>query len=116
MKTERREFLKTGSIALAVLALAARVGDAGAQAKKAEDKKGAQPRLEEKDPAAQALGYVHDAAKADRKKFANWQAGQTCANCAQYQGKAGEAWGPCAIFPGKQVNAKGWCAAWQKKA
>lgn len=116
MKTQRREFLKTGSIVIASLALAARTGDAGAQAKKAEDKKGAQPRLEEKDPTAQALGYVHDAAKADKKKFANWQASQTCANCSQYQGKPTDPWAPCPIFPGKQVAAKGWCAAWVKKA
>ena len=109
MKKERRDFLKTGSIALASIALAARTAEAPAQAKPA-------PRLEEKEPAAAALGYKHDATKADRKKFANWQDGQTCANCQQYLAKPGEPWGPCGIFPGKQVNARGWCAAWQKKA
>ena len=109
MKTERREFLKTGSVALASLALLQRAGDAPAQAKPGA-------RLEENEPTAQALGYKHDAGMADKKKFANWQAGQTCANCLQYQAKPTDAWGPCAIFPGKQVAAKGWCAAWVKKA
>ncbi len=118
MKRERRDFLKTGSIALAAVALAARAAQGSAQEKKkAEPKKaGPLPRLDEKDQQAAALGYVHDAAKADKKKFAAWKADQTCANCVQYQGKAKDPWGPCAIFPGKDVAAKGWCAVWVKKA
>ncbi|MGH8675153.1 MAG: high-potential iron-sulfur protein, partial [Burkholderiales bacterium] len=52
----------------------------------------------------------------DRKKFANYQPGQSCANCTHFQGKANDPWGPCAIFPGKQVAAKGWSSAWVKKA
>ena len=105
MKPQRRIFLKTGSIAIASLAFGSR---AMAQPKPAP--------LDEKDATAQALGYRNDAAQADRKKFANWQAGQTCANCLQFQGKPNDPAGPCAIFPGKQVNAKGWCSAWGKKA
>ena len=100
---QRRALLKLGSIAVVTLA----AGEALAQA---------QARLDEKDQAAVALGYKHDATKADMAKFKNYAAGQTCANCTLYQGKAGDAWGPCQIFPGKQVNAKGWCAAYQKKA
>lgn len=108
MKSQRRDFLKMGSLALASLALAPHAV--------AQQKPAAGARLEEKDAQAQALGYRNDAAQVDKKKFANWQAGQTCANCAQYQGKPNDAWGPCAIFPGKQVNAKGWCSVWAKKA
>ncbi len=111
MKQGRRDFLSRGSIAVVSLALAA--SQAQAQQKPAAK---ALPRLDEKDQAAAALGYVHDAAKADKKKFANWKADQTCANCLQYQAKPTDAWGPCAIFPGKQVAARGWCAAWVKKA
>jgi hypothetical protein len=113
MKSERREFLKKTSIAVASLALAAPA--AHAQQKPAA-KAGAPARLDEKDATAQALGYVHDASKADRKKFANWKADQTCANCTHYQAKPADPWGPCAIFPGKQVAGKGWCSAWVKKA
>ena len=77
----------------------------------------AQPAMvSEKDPQAVALGYVADATKADKAKYKNYAPGQTCANCALYQGKAGDASGPCPLFAGKHVAAKGWCSAWAKKA
>lgn len=76
----------------------------------------AQPaRIEESDPAATALGYRHDATKVDKARFAKYQAGQTCANCALYQGKASDPWAPCAIVAGKLVAGRGWCSAWVKK-
>jgi len=109
MTLKRRDFLKTGSLTLASIALAARAGAAPAQAK-------AGPHVSEGDAQAVALGYKNDAAKADRKKFANWQAGQACGGCLQFEGKPTDAWAPCKIFPGKQVNAKGWCTAFVKKA
>ena len=113
--TKRRGFLKIGPVAVAAFAIASRAGTSLAQPK-AQDKKGALPKLEETDPTAQALGYKHDAAKVDKKKFAQHQAGQTCSNCQHFQGKPTDAWAPCEIFPGKQVNGKGWCSAWVKKA
>jgi len=73
-------------------------------------------KVEETDPTAIALGYKHDAAKVDAKKFTTFVAGRNCSNCQLYQGKPTDAWAPCAIFAGKQVNAKGWCSAWVKKA
>jgi len=109
MTPERREFLMKGSIALASIAAVARASHAPAQAK-------AGPHVSEGDAQAVALGYKNDATKADKKKFANWQAGQTCGGCMQFDGKATDAWAPCKIFPGKQVNAKGWCTAFVKKA
>jgi len=63
--------------------------------------------LSEEDPAAKAVRYVADAARA---KGAN--PGSTCANCALYQGKYGSREGPCQILPGVQVAAAGWCASW----
>ena len=99
----RRALLKLGAAAT----VAACAGNAAAQ--------GA-PHVDEKDPQAEALGYKHDATKVDSKKFANYQPGQTCATCLQFQAKGKEEWAPCTIFPGKQVNAKGWCTAWVKKA
>jgi hypothetical protein len=84
--TQRRALLKLGAAAT----IAACAGNAGAQ--------GA-PHLDEKDPQAQALGYKHDATKADKQKFANYQPGQTCATCQQFQAKGKE-----------------WCAAYVKKA
>ncbi len=111
----RRGFLKISSLAVAAFAIASRAGTSLAQPK-AQDKKGALPQLDEKDPTAQALGYKHDAIKVDKKKFAQYQAGQTCSNCQLFQGKATDAWAPCQIFAGKQVNGKGWCSAYVKKA
>ena len=111
----RRGFLKIGSLAVAAFAIASRAGTSLGQPK-AQDKKGALPRLDEKDPTAQALGYKHDAIKVDKAKFKQYAAGQTCANCQQFQGKSTDAWAPCQIFAGKQVNGKGWCSAWVKKA
>ena len=76
----------------------------------------AQAKVDEKDPQAVALGYVADATKADTKKYPKYVAGQHCANCALFQGKATDAAGGCPLFAGKQVAAKGWCSAWVKKA
>lgn len=73
-------------------------------------------RVEEKDPIALSLGYMHDAAKVDAKKFPAYAAGHNCSNCQFFQAKAGEAWGGCPAVGGKLVNAKGWCQAWVKKA
>jgi High potential iron-sulfur protein len=68
------------------------------------------------DPTAQALGYVNDASKVDKAKYANFVAGSACSNCALYQGQAGAEAGPCPLFAGKQVSAKGWCSSYAKKA
>ena len=76
----------------------------------------AQAMLDEKDPQALALGYVTEATKTDTKKYPKYAAGQNCANCALYQGKAADAAGLCPLFAGKQVASTGWCSAWAKKA
>ena len=74
------------------------------------------PVLAETDPTAQALGYKTDASKVDKTKFPRYQAGQTCANCQLYQGKAGSPNGPCPTYGGKLVDARGWCNAYVKKS
>jgi hypothetical protein len=68
------------------------------------------------DPVAASLGYVVEAAKADVAKFPKYAAGQNCANCALYQGKAGDAAGGCPLYAGKQVAAGAWCSGYAKKA
>ena len=99
MNNTRRTFLMTLAASSAVLTSTAH----------------AQAALDEKDPQALALGYVADATKTDTKKYPKYAAGQNCANCALYQGKAGDAAGLCPLFAGKQVASKGWCSAWAKK-
>jgi hypothetical protein len=103
MHTPRRTFLMTVAAGGATLAAAA------APAR-------AQVKLDEKDPQAVALGYLHDATKVDAKKQPKYAAGQVCSNCALYAGKPADAWAACPLFAGKQVAGKGWCSAWAKKA
>ena len=72
------------------------------------------PKLDENDPAAKALLYVHDVADVDTSNplAARFEPGQICDNCAQIQGEEGAEWRPCGIFPGKLVAAEGWCSVW----
>lgn len=64
----------------------------------------AQEKLDENNPQAKGLKYVHKSEKE----------GQICGNCNFIQG-AEEEWRPCALFPGKLVANQGWCSAWMKK-
>ncbi|WP_174874447.1 high-potential iron-sulfur protein [Vogesella oryzae] len=73
-------------------------------------------KVDEKDPAAAALGYVADAGKIDKAKHPKFVAGQSCSNCQFFQGKAGDAFGACPMLGGKLVSAKGWCNVYAKKA
>ena len=99
--TTRRSFIKIVPVAGITLL--------GARTVQAAD-------VDPKEPQAAALGYVIDATKADKAKYPKYAAGQDCANCQLYQGKAGDPKGGCQLFPGKDVAAKGWCSAWIKKA
>lgn len=74
------------------------------------------PLVDAASPQAQTLGYVSDAAQADKTKYKTFVAGSHCANCALFQGKTGDTEGGCPLYPGKHVAAKGWCSAWAKKA
>jgi hypothetical protein len=70
------------------------------------------PRVNENDPTAKALNYVHDARTVDAaKRFSD----RYCNNCALYAGNADDEWAKCSIFPGKVVAGRGWCSAWVQK-
>jgi len=73
------------------------------------------PMLSASDPTAAALGYKPNAAAVDRTKFPQYTVGQSCANCALYQGATGSSAGPCTIYAGKSVSSTGWCASYTKK-
>jgi High potential iron-sulfur protein len=95
----RRHLLKQVALGASLLPVAAlTVRRAGAA--------GAAPLLSVAAPEAKAVGYTEDAQKA---KSAG---GNSCANCALYQGANGSAQGPCQLFPGKDVKAAGWCSSW----
>jgi hypothetical protein len=97
----RRALIKTLSLTMAAASLGSR--QAG----------GAEPqKLDVKDPAAIALGYVESAAQVDVKKYPAFVKGSNCDNCLQLQGKAGSDYRPCALFPGKLVAVSGWCSGW----
>jgi len=72
--------------------------------------------VDPKSSQATALGYVDNAANADKVKYKTFVAGSNCANCGLFQGKATDMEGGCPLFPGKHVAAAGWCSAWVKKA
>ena len=72
-------------------------------------------KVDEKEPQAVALAYVHDAKKVDASKNPQYKAGQNCANCLQLVGKEGDEWRPCNIFAGRLVHKDGWCKVWVQK-
>ncbi|VWC57857.1 high-potential iron-sulfur protein [Burkholderia lata] len=104
MKISRRRFIAVTTVLASALAVGRRATAAGAGV------------VQETDANAQALGYKTDAGRVDHAKYPKFHAGEACANCQFFQGKAGATTGPCAIFGGKQVNAKGWCSTYTKKA
>lgn len=69
-------------------------------------------RLDVKDPAAVAQGYVLSASQVDVKKYPEYVQGSSCENCLQLQGSAGNIYRPCSLFPGKLVSVSGWCKGW----
>ena len=74
---------------------------------------GAEPaRLDVKDPAAVAQGYVVNASQVDTKKYPQYTQGSNCENCLLLQGTAGNTYRPCSLFPGKLVSVSGWCKGW----
>jgi hypothetical protein len=103
-KIARRQFIQLSAVAAAgCIALPGR--EAVAQD---------MPKIEESDPIAQSLKYVHDSSTVDPAQRANPAPEQMCSNCALLQGDSGD-WRPCQIFPGKLVNANGWCSVWAPK-
>jgi hypothetical protein len=103
MSLSRRAFIENSVIVIATVGVSSvALADAA-------------PMLSESDPTAAALGYKADAATVDKAKFPQYMAGQTCSNCALYQGAAGASSGPCTIYAGKAVSSTGWCASYAKK-
>jgi hypothetical protein len=82
------------------------------EAKSGSKSASASGKLDVKDPAAVALGYVENAAQVDAKKYPSFIQGSNCENCLQLKGKAGDNYRPCSTFNGKLVSVNGWCSAW----
>jgi hypothetical protein len=71
-------------------------------------------KIEETEPKAQALGYKHDTAQVDGKKFTKHTAGETCGGCLAWLGKRSDPWGSCDIFADRLVANGGWCVTYVK--
>src|SRR3984957_13443883 len=102
MSLSRRAFIETGAILIAAVGASSVAWPEAAP-------------LSESDPTAASLGYKANASTVDKAKFPQYAAGQSCSNCALYQGAAGSSSGACPIYAGKAVAATGWCASYTKK-
>ncbi len=102
---DRRKVLKMAFTSVAVIPVSSLLLNSQARA-------GDLPPVAEDDPAAKALGYVHDANKSTNPKR---KPNQYCKNCNLIRSDSGE-WRACQIFPGKGVNENGWCTAWVLKS
>jgi hypothetical protein len=105
-RLDRRTLLKNALVGLAALPAAGLVRESQAAEL---------PHVDEKEPLANAMGYVHDAKKVDPNKVPQYKPGSKCSNCLQLTGKEGDEWRPCNLFAGKTVHADGWCKAWTLK-
>jgi len=86
-----------------------------AEKPKSDDLPPGKTAVSETDSVASSLGYRHSGAQVDKKKYPNFKADQSCANCTLYTAE-NKQWGKCPLFPNGLANAKGWCASWSKKA
>jgi len=99
--TNRRTFvihLAAGSAALACS------GRAGAAPK----------RIEENEPKAASLGYRHNSAQVDKKRFPKHGAGEKCNGCMAWLGKPSDGWAECDLMADRLVSATGWCSSYVK--
>ena len=102
-RISRREFVTSAGVASVAI-----TAGMGAGVARAYDL----PKVNEDDPMAKALNYVHDARTVDA---AMRSSSSFCNNCALYTGDVSDEWGKCSIFPGKVVAGPGWCSAWAAK-
>ena len=110
----RRKLLTRTAAAVPVLALGAN----GARAAQAAQEP--LPKIEESNPTAAALSYVHDATTSP-KRTTEEQKKQYCDNCIHYKATEGAAeggrrgrrrLGDVRCPPRLLVAAKGWCMVW----
>lgn len=107
-KVSRRSFFKLGVLAVSAIGFGRSVFAA------------AKTKLSETDTTAVALGYKHDAAKADVAKYPTAKDavknGNVCKSCTFYKADATEkGWGDCTLFPKNLVAEGGWCMSYSKK-
>lgn len=71
-------------------------------------------RVEESEPKAASLGYRHDTAQVDKKRFPKHQASERCTNCMAWLGTKSDAWAECDLMADRLVSGTGWCSSYVK--
>jgi High potential iron-sulfur protein len=102
MKTSTRRIFMMQVIATGAATLASNPATAAAK------------KLEEADPKAVSLGYKHDSAQVDQKRFPKHTAAEKCANCMAFLGKPSDAWAECDLLTDRMVSVTGWCSSYVK--
>ncbi len=72
-------------------------------------------RVEENEPKAVSLGYRHDSAQVDAKRFPKHTANEKCNNCMAWLGKPSDPWAECDLMADRLVANGGWCSSYVKK-
>ena len=96
--TSRRVFM--------IVATASTCGAARAQGKL--------KRVEESEPKAASIGYRHDSAQVDAKRFPKHKAGERCSTCMAWLGTKTDAWAECDLMAERLVSSTGWCSSYVK--
>jgi hypothetical protein len=71
-------------------------------------------KIEESEPKAASLGYKHDSAQVDGKRFPKHTAAEKCNNCMAWLGKPADPWAECDLTPDRLVSNGGWCSSYVK--
>jgi len=71
-------------------------------------------KIEESEPKAAALGYKHDSAQVDPKRFPKHTAAEKCNKCMAWLGKPADPWAECDLTPDRLVANGGWCSSFVK--
>ena len=71
-------------------------------------------KFDESEAKAVSLGYKHDTAQVDKKRFPKHGAGEKCNNCMAWLGKPADPWAECDLTADRLVSNGGWCSSYVK--
>jgi hypothetical protein len=71
-------------------------------------------KIEESEPKAVSLGYKHETANVDNKRFPKHTPAEKCTNCMAWLGKPADAWAECDLTADRLVAGSGWCSSYVK--
>jgi len=71
-------------------------------------------RVEENEPKAASLGYKHDTANVDSKRFPKHKPTEKCNGCMAWLGKPADPWAECDLMADRLVSNGGWCSSFVK--